>query len=158
MKAIEALALVGGHVDEELLLRNEYLAAENEILKSKLQKPLQFKDHERIRLAEIGKRLGLKALKDIACIVQPETIMKWFRQLVAKKFDGSENRGKTGRPKIDSEIEELIVRFAQENPECGYDRLVGALFNLGHTVSDETVRNVLKRNGIPPVPVGGCLI
>jgi len=152
MKAIEALALVGGHVDEELLLRNEYLAAENEILKSKFEKPLQFKDHERIRLAEIGKRLGLKALKDIACIVKPETIMKWFRQLVAKKFDGSANRGKTGRPKIDSEIEELIVRFALENPEWGYDRIVGALFNLGHTVSDETVGNVLKRNAIPPVP------
>ncbi len=89
MKAIEALALVGGHVDEELLIRNEYLAAENEILKSKLKKPVRLKDDERIRLAKIGKRMGLKALKDIACIVKPDTIMRWFRKLVAQKFDSS---------------------------------------------------------------------
>ncbi len=152
MKAIEALALVGGYVDEELLIRNEYLAAGNEILKSKLQKPVQFKDDERIRLAEIGKRLGLKALKDIACIVKPETIMKWFRKLIAKKFDGSANRGKAGRPSIDAEIEKLIVRFATENMGWGYDRIVGALLNIGFKVSDQTVGNILKKNGILPAP------
>ncbi len=75
MKAIEALALVSGHVDEELLIRNEYLAAENEILKSKLEKPVRLNNYERIRLAKIGKRMGLKALKDIACIVKPETML-----------------------------------------------------------------------------------
>ncbi len=64
MKAVEALALVGGYVDEELLIRNEYLVAENEILKSKIEKPVQFKDDERILLAKIGKRLGFKALKE----------------------------------------------------------------------------------------------
>ena len=74
METVEALALVSGHVDEELLLRNEYLAAENEILKSKLNKPLQLNNHERIRLAKIGKRIGLKALKEISSIVKPETI------------------------------------------------------------------------------------
>ncbi len=91
METVEALALVGGYVDEELLIRNEYLAAENEILKSKLKKPVKFINVERIRLAKFGKRLGLEALRDIACIVQPEIIMKWFRELVAKKFDGSAN-------------------------------------------------------------------
>ena len=60
MKAVEALALVGGHVNEELLTRNEYLAAENEILKAKINKPIRFNDVERIQLAKIGKRLGLK--------------------------------------------------------------------------------------------------
>ncbi len=88
MKTDEALALVGGHIDEELLARNEYLAAENEILKSKIVEPIKFNDEERTRLARIGKRLGLKALKDIACIVKPKTILKWFRELIAKKFDG----------------------------------------------------------------------
>jgi putative transposase len=96
--------------------------------------------------------MGLKALKDIACIVKPETIMKWFRKLVAKKFDGSVNRGMAGLPRIDAEIEKLIIRFAQENPNWGYDRIVGALSNIGFKVSDQTVRNVLKRNGIPPAP------
>ncbi len=110
MKAIEALALVGGHVDEELLIRNEYLAAENKILKSKLNKPVQFKNCERIQLAKIGKRMGLKALKEISCIVKPETILKWFRKLVAKKFDGSSYRKTFGRPPIRLELEKLIIQ------------------------------------------------
>ncbi|MBU2645434.1 helix-turn-helix domain-containing protein [bacterium] len=142
--------LVGGHVDEELLIRNEYLAAENKILKSKLNKPVQFNNRERIQLAKIGKRMGLKALKEISCIVKPETILKWFRRLVAKKFDGSSYRKTFGRPPISLELEHLILQFAEENPGWGYDRIVGALSNLGYSVSDQTVGNVLKRNGIPP--------
>ncbi len=152
METAEALALVSGRVDEELLLRNEYLAAENEILKSKLNKPLRLNNYERIRLAKIGKRIGLNALKEIACIVKPETILEWFRRLVAKKFDGSKFRKKTGRPRIDHKLESLILKFVEENPSWGYDRIVGALSNLGYKESDQTVGNILKRNGIPPVP------
>lgn len=151
MEPVEVLALVSGRVNEELLLRNEYLAAENEILKSKFNGPLQLNNHERIRLAKIGKRIGLKALREIACIVRPETIPEWFRRLVAKKFDGSKNRKKAGRPRIDHEIEALVIHFVEENPGWGYDRIVGALSNLGYEVSDQTVGNILKRNGIPPV-------
>jgi putative transposase len=144
--------LVGGHVDEELLIRNEYLAMENRILKSKLKKPVQFNDNERIQLAKIGKRMGLKALKEISCIVKPETILKWFRRLVAKKFDGSSFRRTLGRPAISQELETLIICFAEENPGWGYDRISGALPNLGYTVSDQTIGNILKRNGIPLTP------
>ena len=151
-EAIEALALVGGHVDEELLIRIEYLAAENRILKSKLQKPVQLNDGERIQLAKIGKRLGLKALEEISCIVKPETILKWFSKLVAQKFDGSSYRKIFGRPPISIELEKLIVRFAEENSGWGYDRIAGALSNLGYKISDRTVGNVLKRNGISPAP------
>jgi hypothetical protein len=96
--------------------------------------------------------MGIKALRDVACIVRPETIMKWYRKLVAKKFDGSINRRKAGRPRIDPEIEALIIRFAQENPGWGYDRIMGALSNLGYEISDQSVGNVLKRNGILPAP------
>ena len=152
MEAVEALALAGGHVDEELLIRNEYLAVENKILKSKLQKPVQFNDCERIQLAEIGKRMGLKGLKEISCIVKPETILKWFSKLVAKKFDGSSYRKLFGRPPISSELEKLIIQFAEENSSWGYDRISGALSNPGYTLSDQTVGNILKRNGIPPAP------
>ena len=105
MESAEVLALVGGHVGEEILLRNEYLAAENELLKSKLQGPLRFTNKERVRLAKIGQRLGRKALKDIGPIVKPETILKWFRELVAKKFDGSKQRRYPGRPSVDPEVE-----------------------------------------------------
>ncbi len=152
MDAVEALALVSGNIEQELLIRNEYLAAENRILKSKLQKPVQFNDNERIQLAKIGKRMGFKALKEIPCIVKPETILRWFRKLVAKKFDGSSYRKTFGRPPISLEFEKLIIRFAEENPNWGYDRIAGALSNLGYKVSDRTVGNVLKRNGIPPAP------
>ena len=112
MEMVEAMALVSGQVEKEILMRNEYLAAENEILKSKIAKPLRFNDSERVRLAKIGKRIGLKALREIACIVKPETIMEWFRKLVAKKFDGSVFRKYPGRPRLNRELESLIIRFA----------------------------------------------
>jgi hypothetical protein len=92
MESAEVLALVGGHVEAEILLRNEYLAAENAILKSKLEGRLRFTHEERVRLAKIGKQLGRKALADVGPIVKPDTILKWFRELVAKKFDGSKHR------------------------------------------------------------------
>ncbi len=152
MEAVEALALVAGHVDEELLLRNEYLAAENEILRSKLSGRPQLTNSERIRLAKLGKRLGLKALADVAAIVKPETIPSWYRNLVAKKFDGSASRGKSGRPRVNEEIEKLVLSIVEENSSWGYDRVAGALSNLGHDISDETVGNILRRNGVPPAP------
>ncbi len=152
MEAIEALALVAGHIDEELLLRNEYLAAENEILRSKLSGRPQLTTSERMRLAKLGKRLGLKALKDVAAIVKPETILAWYRKRIAKKFDASAKRGKSGRPRVDEEGEKLVLRMVEENPTWGYDRVAGALSNLGHDISDETAGNILKRNGVPPAP------
>ncbi len=147
---MEALALISGKVEEEILIRNEYLAAENEILKSKLKGRIVFKDTDRIRLAKIGNRLGLKALKDIACIVKPETILGWYRKLISKKFDGSMIRKYPGRPKINIEIENLAIQFAEENPSWGYGRIVGALSNLGFKVYKQTVGNILIRKGIPP--------
>jgi transposase len=152
MEAVEALALVTGRVDEELLLRNEYLATENEILRSKLSGQPRLTDSERIRLAKLGKRLGLKALKDVCAIVKPETILAWYRKLVAKRFDGSAQRGQRGRPRVEEAVEKLVLRMVEENPTWGYDRVAGALPNLGHHISDETVGNILKRNGVPPAP------
>jgi len=144
------LAYISGSVDEELLLRNEYLVAEKRILLNQLQGRLRLTDGERRTLAEIGKRLGKRALDEVASIVKPETILGWHRRLVAKKFDGSKNRQYPGRPHVDADIEQLVVRLAQENKSWGYDRIAGALANLGHEVSDQTVGNVLKRHRIPP--------
>jgi hypothetical protein len=73
-------------------------------------------------------------------------------ELVARKFDGSRARRKVGRPQVDADVEQLIVCMARENPSWGYDRIAGALANLGHRVSDQTVGNVLRRRGIPPAP------
>jgi hypothetical protein len=91
-------------------------------------------------------------LEEVATIVKPDTILAWHRKLVAQKCDGSQQRKSPGRPKIDPELDALIVCMAQENRAWGYDRIVGALANLGHTVSDQTVGNILKRHGLPPAP------
>jgi hypothetical protein len=68
----------------------------------------------------------------------------WHRLLVAQKCDGSQQRKAPGRPTIDPELEALVVRMAQENRAWGYDRIVGTLANLGHTISDQTVGNILR--------------
>src|ERR671935_570857 len=146
------LAYITGTVDQELLLRNEYLVTENRILRHQITGRVRLTDAERKTLAEIGYKLGKQALVEVATIVKPETILGWHRTLVAQKFDGSQHRQSPGRPKIAEELEALIVRIAQENRSWGYDRIVGALANLGLTVSAQTVGNVLKRHGIPPAP------
>jgi putative transposase len=146
------LAYITGTVDQELLLRNEYLVTENRILRNQIPGRVRLSDGERKTLAEIGQKLGKQALQEVATIVKPDTILGWHRTLVAQKFDGSQQRKAPGRPMIDPELAALIVRMAQENRSWGYDRIVGALANLGFTVSDQTVGNVLKRHGIAPAP------
>ena len=146
------LAYVTGLVNQELLLQNEYLAAENRILRTHLPARLRLSDPERCTLAEIGKRLGRKALEKVACVAKPDTILGWYRRLVAQKFDGSKRRSYPGRPRIDAAVEALIVRMARENTGWGYDRIVGALANLGHHVSDQTVGNILRRHDLAPAP------
>ena len=131
-KWVRLLAYVTGSVNQELLLQNEYLAAENRILRAKLPPRLRLSDPERATLAEIGKRLGRKALRAVACVAKPDTILAWYRRLVAKKFDGSKHRQYPGRPAVAPEVEALVVRMARENAGWGYDRIVGALTNLGH--------------------------
>ena len=83
------LGYITGTVDQELLLRNEYLTAENRILKSQIKGRLLLCDIDRATLAEIGHRLGRKALADVANAAKPDTILGWYRRLVACKFDGS---------------------------------------------------------------------
>src|SRR3984893_12086008 len=149
---VRLLAYVTGSVNQELLLRNEFLAAENRILRTKLPARLRLSDPERITLAEIGKRLGRKALREVASVAKPDTILAWYRRLIAQKFDGSNHQQYPGRPPVSAEVEALVVRMARENSGWGYDRIVGALFNLGHHVSDQTVGNILHRHGIAPAP------
>ena len=151
MEWARILACITGTVDQELLLRNEYLAAENQILRGQLKGRPNLSDAERAKLGTIGRRLGRKALGDVATAALPDTILGWYRRLVARKFDGSKYRS-PGRPRVDRAIEELIVRMAEENRSWGYDRIVGALANLGFEVSDQTVGNVLRRHGVPPAP------
>src|SRR5213596_930885 len=107
------LAYVTGLVNQKLLLQNEYLAAENRILRAHLPSRLRLSDPQRSTLAEIGKRLGRKALEEVACVAKPDTILAWYRKLVAQKFDGSKQRQYPGRPPVSGEIEAVVIRMAR---------------------------------------------
>ena len=125
------LAYVTGTVDQELLARKEYLAAENRIIKAQLKGRLKLWDAERGALGEIGHRVGRKALAEVASVARPDTILAWYRKLIARKFDGSKARNGPGRPRIKREVEQLIIRMAKENRDWGYDRIAGALADPG---------------------------
>ena len=146
------LAYITGSVDQELLLRNEYMVTENRILHHQITGRVPLTDGERKTLADIGYKLGKQALEEVATIVKPDTILAWHRKLIAKKFDGSQQRKAPGRPTIDQELEELVVRMARENRGWGYDRIAEALAHLGYRISDQTVGNILKRHGMPSAP------
>src|ERR1700690_4475641 len=105
------LAYVTGLVNQKLLLQNEYLIAENRILRSYLPARMRLSDPERSTLAEIGKRLGRTALQQVACVAKPDTILAWYRRLIARKFNGFKHRASSGRPQTAPEVEALIVRF-----------------------------------------------
>ena len=146
------LAYVTGMVNQELLLRNEYLAAENRILRGQIKGRLLLSEGEKATLAEIAHRLGREALEHLAATANADTILGWYRKLVANKFDGSRFCRRAGRPRMNEEIERLVVQMAKENPGWGYDRIVGAMANLGHRLSDQTVGNILRRHGLSPAP------
>src|SRR5712691_5641847 len=114
---------------------------------------VKLSDAERGALGGIGHRLGRKVLSDVATIARPETILGRYRKLIARKFDGSKARRGPGRPRIKREVEQLIIRRASENRDWGYDRIAGALANLGHGISDQTVGNVLQRHGLEVDPI-----
>ncbi len=108
---------------------NEYVAAENRILRAKLASRFRLTNPERATLAEIAKRLGRKALREVATVATPDTILGWYRKLVAEKFDSSRNRTYPGRPRVAPEVEALVVRMAKENSGWGYDRIFGTMAN-----------------------------
>jgi transposase InsO family protein len=131
-----------------------YLSMENQVLREKLGKGrILLNDDQRRRLAVKGKALSRKALSEVAMLVTPDTILRWHRQLVARKWDYSNRRQSTvGRPRLREKIVLLIVRIARDNGGWGYDRIQGALKNVGYHISDTTIGNVLKDHGIEPVP------
>src|SRR5260370_35263146 len=104
------LAFLTGRVNQELLLKNEYLLVENRILKAHLQPGIRLSHPERTALAEIGKRLGRKLLQQVASVANSDTILGWYRQLVAAKFDGSRERRQPGRQRIAAGIDRLVGR------------------------------------------------
>ena len=132
---------------------NEFQRVQIEVLLEKLgKKRVLLNDDQRRRLGVKGKALGRKALAELTTIVTPDTILRWHRTLVARKWDYSDRRKSVGRPRVRQEIVDLVLRFARENVTWGYDRIQGAVANLGHKISDQTVGNILQEHGIEPAP------
>ncbi len=130
----------------------DYLLEENRLLRQQLgERRLALTDAQRRRLAIKAKQLGRAALNHVASIVTPDTLLRWYRQLVAKKYDGSARR-KPGRPPLKADLESLILKLARKNPRWGYSRIRGALSNLGHRIGRSTIARVLRDNGIDPAP------
>ena len=126
----------------------EYLQTENSVLREKLgKKRILLNDDQRRRLAVKGKILGRKTLEQMATIVTPDTILRWHRELVAAKWDYSGRRKKIGRPPVSAEVVELVLHMARENPNWGYDRIQGALANLGHVLPRTSCLTCLFRKG-----------
>ena len=90
---------------------------------------LRFTDKQRRRLSVKAKALGRKTLEQFASIVTPDTLLRWFRSLVARKYDGTARRGR-GRPRKRDDIADLVVEMANENQTWGYTRIRDALHNL----------------------------
>ncbi len=104
---------------------------------------LRFTDDQRRRLAAKGQALGRRVLHELGTIVTPETILRWCRRLVARKYDGSGKR-RPGRPRVMDVIRALATRMTLENERWDFTRIVGKLGKLGHAVSRSTVRRILR--------------
>lgn len=133
----------------------DYLKEENRLLKEKLgNRKLHFTDAERRRLAVRARALGRKLLSELDTLVTPDTLLRWHRELVARKWNHVHKR-KPGRPRTQDELVELILRMAAENPTWGYTRLLGALRNLGYKIGRGTIASILAKHGIDPAPLRG---
>ena len=129
-----------------------YLREENRVLREHLgPRPLRRTDAQRRRLAVRGQKLGRRVWMQVAGIVTPDPILRWYRRLIAQTYDGSARRGR-GRPMTRRDVAARVVRMAVENPQWGYTRIRGALSNLGHEIARTTVKRILHDHGIDPAP------
>jgi transposase InsO family protein len=145
------LAVLSGWLNEHQAHVVDYLREENRLLKQQLRgQRLRLSDDDRRRLAAKGVVLGRKLLAQVATIVTPETIIAWHRKLVGRAL--TVGRRSPGRPQKSRDLAALVVKIAKENPSWGYDRLEGALKNLGHVIAPTTIRNILHRRGLEPAP------
>jgi Integrase core domain len=149
------LLTVSGWVNRHQQSVIEYLRAENHALREQLgSKRIRWTNAQRRLLAEKARAVGRAALTELGPVVTPDTLLRWYRRLVAAKYDGSKHR-KPGRPRTKTIIANLVVSMARDNPKWGYTRLRGALHNLGHDVARNTVKRILLERGLEPAPERG---
>ncbi len=150
------LLLFAGWVNREQQSVIEYLLEERRTLLEHAggASKLRFTDKQRRRLAAKAKSVPRKLLERLGTLVTRDTLQRWYKRLIADKYDGSKRRG-PGRPKTTPDIETLVVTMARGNDGWGYTRIVGALKYLGHVICRNTVKRILKDHGIEPAPHRG---
>ncbi|MFC1795205.1 helix-turn-helix domain-containing protein [Planctomycetota bacterium] len=142
-------------IDKELYHAIDYLREQVRVLvehQEKQDKRILLTNSQRMRVAAKAKRLSRKMLEQCTELFTADTIMRWYRELVAQKYDGSENRTSPGRPQIGQEIVSLVIRFKEENPRWGYQKIRDQVVYLGYTISKSSVKNILIENGYDPEP------
>src|SRR5262249_7220037 len=153
LKAMQSFLLfLAGARDRDLVKHIEYLKEENKILRGKLPKKITVTARERKSVLRLGKRCG-EAIMFVLGIVSLRTFMRWRQN--EKKEPKKRTKGKPGRPRTPADIEQLVVRLAEEN-DWGYARIVGELRKLGiRKVSRTTVLNILRKHEIDTGPKRG---
>ena len=151
------IAMVAYAINKQMARRIDYLLEEVRVLRevyteSTGRKLIPFTDKQRRRLAVKGKALTPEERETCCQIVRPSTILTWFRQLAAKKYDSSTHRKKPGRPRKPNDVRELVIKLARENLGWGYTKLRDALRGLKIEIGRSTVANILAEAGIEPAP------
>ena len=142
-------------IDKELYKAIDYLREQVRVLvehQAKQDKRIILTNRQRMRIAAKAKRLSRKMLEQCTELFTADTVMRWYQQLIAEKYDGSCHRGKVGRPQITNEIVALVIRFKEENPRWGYQKITDQIEYLGYTISKTSVKNILIENGYDPEP------
>jgi putative transposase len=117
--------------------------------------PPRWQAGDRFLLAALSRQLPRAAWRSL--LVNPETVLRWHRQLVRRKWAAFGRRGSLGRRPVPTELRELVIRLAWENPTWGYLRIKGELRKLGHALSASTIRRLLRKRCLPPAPRRGGL-
>jgi hypothetical protein len=142
-------------IDEELYKAIDYLREQVRVLlehQEKEDRRILLSNSQRMRVAAKAKRLSRKMLEQCTELFTPDTVMRWYRKLIAEKYDGSQNRTYAGRPQIAQEIVDLVIRFKEENPRWGYKKIRDQVVYLGYTICKSSVKNILIEHGYDPEP------
>ena len=142
-------------INRELYQAIDYLKTQVRVLieqQEKQNKRILLTDKQRMRVAAKGNRLSRKMLERCTVLFTADTIIGWYNKLVAEKYDGSCRRSKVGRPSIFPEIINLVIRFKEENPRWGYQKITDQIVYLGYKISKASVKNILIENGYDPEP------
>lgn len=141
------------HKDIQILLLRQQLR----ILQRQLRQKPNVSRLEKLTMAVLASKLsrpgcGMKAkLREVLLLFKPDTVLKWHRDLVRRKWTFTRRRT-GGRPTTDPELQALLLRLARENPSRGYSKIQGELLKLGYRIGRSTVRDLLKRQHVPPAP------